>query len=32
MEQSGRPQLKTLERAAAVFGVTPSALAELYED
>ena len=32
MEQSGRPQQKTLERAAKVFGASVSALAELYAD
>lgn len=30
-EKSGRPQQKTLEKAAAAFGTTPAALAELYE-
>ncbi len=32
MEKSGRPQQKTLERAAEVFGTTVAALAELYDE
>lgn len=32
MEQSSRPQQKTLERAAEIFGTSSAALAELYDD
>lgn len=32
MEKSGRPQQKTLERAAVIFGITVAALAELYDE
>ncbi len=32
MEKSGRPQQKTLERAAEIFGTTVAALAELYDE
>ncbi len=32
MEKSERPQQKTLERAAEVFGITVAALAELYDE
>jgi DNA-binding XRE family transcriptional regulator len=32
MEKSERPQQKTLERAAVIFGVTVAALVELYDE
>ena len=32
MEKSGRPQQKTLERAAGIFGTSVAALAELYDE